>query len=116
MRPQHTPGPWFVGAQNDALFIIDRRPAFSNDYPNHDADTEVIAKVYDDVRGNAGAGRCNARLIAAAPESIEANKTALMVLCALQNANDWHPNMEKDIAFAIDGCRAAVAKSTGEQP
>ena len=52
MRPQHTPGPWFVGAQNDALFIIDRRPAFSNDYPNHDADTEVIAKVYDDVRGN----------------------------------------------------------------
>jgi len=52
-----------------------------------------------------------ARLIAVAPDAHEANKSALMVLCALEKANDWHPNMEKDIAFAIEACRAAMSKA-----
>ena len=56
---KHTPGPWFVGAQNDALYIINRRPAHDNDYPNHDADVTCIAKVYDEA---------NAALIARAPD------------------------------------------------
>lgn len=43
---KHTPGPWFVGAQNDYLYVIDRRPSASgNDYPNHEADTELVAKL-----------------------------------------------------------------------
>ena len=64
---KHTPGPWFVGAQNDALYIIDRRPAHDNDYPNHHADVGCIAKVYDDIR-DAEIGRANAALIARAPD------------------------------------------------
>lgn len=40
----------WVGAQNDALYLIDRRPG-NNDHPVHDAPTNAIAKVYaaDDV-------------------------------------------------------------------
>lgn len=45
---------------------------------------------------------------------VEANKSALMVMCALEKANDWHPNMEKDIAFAIDATRAALTSATKE--
>lgn len=63
----HTPGPWFVGAQNDALYILDRRPAHDNDYPDHEADVGCIAKVYDDIR-DAEIGRANAALIARAPD------------------------------------------------
>lgn len=46
---KHTSGPFYVGAQNDALFIVvGRPPALNNDYPNHTADRTAIAKVYDD--------------------------------------------------------------------
>ena len=41
-----TPGPWFAGSQNDQLYIVDRRPAPSNDYQRHDADCEPVAKVF----------------------------------------------------------------------
>lgn len=47
-------------------------------------------------------------------ELVEANKLALMVMCALEKANDWHPNMEKDIASAIDATRAALTSATKE--
>lgn len=42
-------------------------------------------------------------------QALEAHKTSLSVLCALEHANDWHSNMQKDITFAIDGTRAAIA-------
>ncbi len=59
-------GPWYVGAQNDGLFIIaGAKPSTTNDYPNHDADREVIATIngYEPER---------ACLIAAAPQLVEA--------------------------------------------
>ena len=65
----HTPGPWFVGAQNDALCVIDKPPNPSNDYPRHDANVAAIAKVY-----NGNAADANARLIAAAPDLLAALK------------------------------------------
>jgi hypothetical protein len=36
---------WYLGAQNDGLFIIDQPPSTSNDYPNHMARVNVIAPV-----------------------------------------------------------------------
>jgi hypothetical protein len=39
----------------------------------------------------------------------EAMKSALCVLCAAEKANDWHPNMAKDFAFAIEALRAAIS-------
>lgn len=38
---------WYVGAQNDALFIINRPPRPSNDDVVPDRDVRVIAKVYN---------------------------------------------------------------------
>lgn len=38
---------WYLGAQNDGLFIIDRSPATSNDHPIHDAPVTVISPVPD---------------------------------------------------------------------
>lgn len=60
----HTPAPWFVGAQNDALYVIvGEAPSINNDYPRHDANREPVAKVYT--------SDADARLIAAAPELLE---------------------------------------------
>jgi hypothetical protein len=71
---KHTPGPWYVGAQNDMLYILDRKPAASNDYPNHERKgLTCIARVYDPTLD---ASEANARLMAAAPEMFEA------LLCA----------------------------------
>jgi len=46
-----TPGPWHIGVQNDNLYIVDRPPEPSNDYPQHDADREVIARIFQNGRG-----------------------------------------------------------------
>lgn len=46
---QHTQGRAYVGAQNDALYIVlGEAPASTNDYPCHDADRTAIAKVYSE--------------------------------------------------------------------
>lgn len=43
-----TTRPWYVGAQNDGLFLIaGKPPAKDNDYPVHDANRTVIAKFYE---------------------------------------------------------------------
>ncbi|ADE12186.1 hypothetical protein [Sideroxydans lithotrophicus] len=50
---EHTQGPYYVGAQNDMLYItVGKPPAMSNDYPDHEADRTPIAKAYspDDAR------------------------------------------------------------------
>lgn len=44
---QPMPRPYYVGAQNDEIYIVaGERPATSNDYPRHDANRHVVAKVY----------------------------------------------------------------------
>lgn len=46
---EHTQEPWYVGAQNDALYIVaGRPPALNNDYPVHDADRTLIAAMKGD--------------------------------------------------------------------
>lgn len=43
----HCQEPWYVGVQNDQTYIVaGEPPAEGNDYPNHQADRTVIAKVY----------------------------------------------------------------------
>lgn len=44
---RHTKEPWHVGSQNDALYITaGKPPSKSNDYPDYDADRELIAKIF----------------------------------------------------------------------
>lgn len=53
-RAEHTALPYYLGAQNDQLYITaGLSPALSNDHPNPDADRTVIAKVYDEQAGAA---------------------------------------------------------------
>lgn len=104
MSARHTPGPWFVGAQNDALYVIDRRPAHDNDYPDHAGDEACIARVYDDVRGSEGSGAANARLIAAAPELLERARLALEYLTQKRGP---------DAGLAASQLRAAIDKALG---
>lgn len=50
MSKRHTACTAYVGAQNDALYIVlGEPPATTNDHPRHDADRTAIAKVYDQV-------------------------------------------------------------------
>jgi hypothetical protein len=53
-----------VGAQNDAIFIINKPPRPSADDINPNQDVDVIAKVYLP-------DEANARLIAAAPDLVD---------------------------------------------
>jgi hypothetical protein len=105
-------GPWFVGAQNDGLYVIDRPPRPSNDDINPDADVEVIAKVYRPADGRHETEMARARLIAAAPDLLEASKELDGLDCCEGYTfpeSDW-PRLWKALGLA----RAAVAKAEGK--
>lgn len=100
---KYTPGPWYVGTQNDVLYIITRAPRPSRDDIADIADVKVIGslnKCNDDA---------NACLIAAAPDLLEALKS--LQRQALQSdvndpANEWGRE-------ALEMTNAAIAKATG---
>jgi hypothetical protein len=65
----HTPGPWIAQAEErDRTFIVARGLAGDGTDDTH------IGEIRNGLRGQSGA---NARLIAAAPEGLEANKLSL---------------------------------------
>ena len=86
---QHTPAPWRLNAGNETLVMG------SNQRP--------IARA--ECGGTAGIGlaeaEANARLIAAAPELLE----------ALKEMRDWY---QKYIGLPACAANAAIAKATGE--
>ena len=69
VRP--TAGPYHVAAQNGMTYLIaGRAPSMNDDYPVHDADRVVIARVYDSADQkdiSVESGEENALLLAAAP-------------------------------------------------
>jgi hypothetical protein len=83
----HTPGPWTHEGQGDITGIED------NGFGRGPVD---VCSVY--LRTVEGRHEANARLIAAAPDLLEACKAAL---------SDDQPYIEK--------CKAAIFKATGEQ-
>ena len=87
---KHTPGPWVIQETNFAQQ--------KNVYAQ--ADKPPIATVY----GSTGENEANARLIAAAPEMLE----------ALRNLLDetMHATHDCPVLFA----RRVIAKATGNQP
>lgn len=52
--------------------------------------------------------------MAAGPDLLAAAKASLLVLCALlsERGKAMHPNMVKDVEFAIEANRVAIAKAT----
>jgi hypothetical protein len=112
----HTPGPWYVGAQNDMLFVIaGRAPSLDNDYPMHDADRTVIARVEDGDKSHSETD-ANARLIAAAPELLAALKQCAELLDDYSDVNDGAdggspvPNRAMSLLRDVE---AAIAKAEG---
>ena len=107
-KATYTTGPWYVGAQNDGLFIIDQppRPAPA-DHPADIPGVTIIGVVYDNVFDDAGAsqGTANARLIAAAPEMFEALQDILEYSGGAASALDDE--------YVMDRARAALSKATG---
>ena len=100
MKTQHTPGPWaiYVNAPSDVVI----RKMSKGGY-----ELCAIARV--------SSGYANARLIAAAPELLEACM-AMIELDDRENdhAVDFHKRMEL-CELAFQKARAAIAKATGEQ-
>lgn len=104
METKHTPGPWEVFSNS---FIEAGVRAANNPYGT---DFEFrIAEVSGDWRDEpkGGAAAANARLIAAAPELLEA-------LTAMVDAHDrWLGSDRPDAKEAMKRARAAIAKAEG---
>lgn len=99
MNDKHTPGPWSVFTKNDGTMMVAKTP------------THYIAKVVGssavgDVRAKFMA---DARLIAAAPDMLEALRMAAAAYAAGPNPAAVRAEMDS----AIDYIRAAIAKATG---
>lgn len=96
MSTKHTPGPWFQGTGDYQYCVYDKK-VWINPDGSRGGDTPNIVVVVSPADALA-----DARLIAAAPEMLEALQG---LLNALPSATT-HP--------AIKAARAVIAKATGE--
>lgn len=99
---KHTPGPWEVSIGNDYAVTAE---AYPKAYPHHyksDDLGEYLAYV-----GNRAEdfGKANARLIAAAPDMLEALEVMLQ--------EPWLTDSDKPKHWAQEQARAAIAKAKG---
>jgi len=90
MSPKHTPGPWHTGGQDDRIIYA--------------ADGFAVA---DATVFHGRPETHNARLIAAAPELLDALKVLLSLHDSqVDTADAWNVSMEE--------ARTAISKATGE--
>lgn len=80
MKTQHTPGPWL---HDDGHIFIDQKGREYNS----------IATVYD-IYTNDGRAESNTKLIAAAPELLEALKAYVKEVESRGNESDWAFNIQ----------------------
>lgn len=104
---EHTPGPWQVATSGYAnapsvVFVGDKRPDFGSRYPLSGVDW--IAEVNEDESPRNREYHANARLIAAAPELLEA-------LVSLLDVSDFATNSR--IGEIHLHCMAVIAKGGG---
>jgi hypothetical protein len=100
MSGQHTPGPWEY-----------TKAASSGDRGIHAEGTGIFAEAFADIRrageNNSAEALANARLIAAAPDLLEALRWAA------QNADQSEAGRDDDWYAGLDRVRAAIAKAEG---
>lgn len=101
---KHTPGPWFVRAQ-DTGFLIDSPK--TKEQP-HGRVAAVAQYSYDWAGPMRAEALANARLIAAAPELLAALEVILRDHMAVHGVGDL------EMQPALFQARAAIAKATGE--
>lgn len=114
----HTPGPWILATVRTSVGSCHKIGPF----PNGDR-AKTFACVYadghrigiDDANPASAELRANARLVAAAPELLEACQAMIEWDAREQDyAVDFNARMEL-CRIAFDKARAAIAKATGEQ-
>lgn len=106
MMAQHSAGPWFVAAQNDGLVIIDGAPSpapYDGPIPKAHGPNVVATPNWRLAEHEA-----NARLIAAAPELLEA-LCLYRAACGNTAASVDRELVQMAWAKAVD----AIAKATG---
>lgn len=107
----HTPGPWFVGAQNDGLYILNGSPSpapYDGPIPK-EYGPEVVATP----NWRLPSYEANARLIAAAPELFEALQELLSDCEEYARVNKLHgPDGGPATNHAMRQARAALTKAT----
>lgn len=103
---KHTPGPWH------------HQTAFGTIYSQATCVTNAVASVL--TKKNAGGSDvkdaeavANGNLIAAAPDLLEALKTALSALQSASDSVAWHAGLAKQNDSATEAARAAIAKAEG---
>lgn len=95
MSTKHTPGPWSVVNEHDEVTVI------AGEHISHGF--KVRYEIARDVGGHRGDEYANARLIAAAPDLLEA-------IQALLRKVECGTALHCDLC---DAARAAIAKATG---
>lgn len=96
-----TPGPWFVGVQNDWPYVIDRAPSASGMDCTNDQCTNIVASIRAE---NGGEALANAHLIAASPR----------LYAALEALAACHAEQVDELDPEIIEARAALAAARGE--
>ena len=104
MNTKHTPGPWYNSTANPHAVNKDGKGLAIGIATTHGTDDAN----YSDFFPSTEEAKANARLIAAAPELLEALVVALMDLEQAQ------AETHIDFRGSIDAVRAAIAKATGE--
>lgn len=104
METKFTPGSWCVEVGFDgSIAVLATRPFRINTIT---AGTPIICNVFKHADAEHFNGAANGRLIAAAPELLEALQSMEMALIGYVHQNDVTTN-------ALTKCRAAIAKATG---
>lgn len=127
MTKQHLPGPWVVSHNYaGATFIEPARPVRLNATT---AGTPIVAEVYTHDDAEHFSGSANARLIAAAPDLLEACQTFAEWLgredAGYQGERDtpegecqwreWYDENMRLCSLAQSQARAALARATGDE-
>jgi hypothetical protein len=102
MSTKHTPAPWLIADSNFVYALHDHKGRQVNRF-------SAAIDHYPSQGGTAEEGLANARLIAAAPELLE----ALQMLMP-QAPNAWAENDPYDVAM-WGNAQAAIAKATGKE-
>jgi hypothetical protein len=100
MTTKHTPGPWAVRPDKRGPCIVGMDP----DYPGLPRYVGILDSAWDDKEANA-------RLIASAPELLEAARMGLQALAILESNGLDTEQDEKDKAFI----QQAIAKAEGRE-
>lgn len=111
----HTPGPWIVcegDSESQSVFIEQDRECLIDEEPSTIGEIDLSGEGIDKIVGLA-----NARLIAAAPELLEACKAILRVMETdpqpVTLFKDGHRGFTPDAICATESLRLAIARAEG---